>query len=350
MEGSEAIRNRAMDASSDRSGAASHAGQPAYNPASEASVIIPAYSLDRWDELSCAVRSALEQTLPPREVIVAVDNNPDLLKRARESFPGVRVVANRHGPGSSGARNTGADVASGAILAFLDDDAVASPDWLQEHLKGYSAPSVLGVGGDVTPIWRSSAPGWLPEELYWVIGCTYVGMPVEPASIRNPISANMSVRADVFAGAGGFQHKLARLDVDGRAITGTADETEFCIRASRRYPGGQWLYLPAAGVRHVVTPQRATWGYFVDRCRLEGGSKAVLVGLCGQRSGLASERRYVARILPLAVLRELRAAVRRQPYALKRAGVICAGLAITASTYLRARAEMRLGRGERYSS
>jgi glycosyltransferase involved in cell wall biosynthesis len=313
-------------------------------------VIICAYSLDRWDELRTAVRSALEQTHPPREVSVVVDNNPDLLNRAREELHGVRVVANHHRPGLSGARNTGADVSNGSILAFLDDDAVASPRWLQEHLTAYSDPSVLGVGGDVTPIWRSNAPRWLPEELYWVIGCTYVGMPVEPAPIRNPIGANMSIRADVFAAAGGFQHKLGRLDVGGRALTGTADETEFCIRASRRYPDGQWLYRPAASIRHVVTPYRATWRHFVDRCRLEGGSKAVLVGLCGKRSGLASERRYVARVLPLGVLKELRAASHREPYALTRAAAICAGFAITAWTYLRARAEMRLGRGQRYAS
>jgi len=154
----------------------------------------------------------------------------------------------------------------------------------------------------------------------------------------------------VFAGAGGFQHELGRLDMDGKAITGTADETEFCIRASRRYPRGQWRYRPAASVGHVVSPQRATWRHFVDRCRLEGRSKAVVVGLSGQRSGLASERRYVVRILPLAVLRELRAAARREPHAFKRAGAICAGLAITAWTYLRARAAMRLGRGQQYSS
>ena len=215
---------------------------------------------------------------------------------------------------------------------------------------GYSDPSVLGVGGDVTPIWRSDPPRWLPEELYWVIGCTYTGMPVEPAPIRNPIGANMSIRADVFAGAGGFRHELGRLDVGGKAITGTADETEFCIRALQRYPDGQWFYRPAASIRHVVTPHRATWRHFVDRCRLEGGSKAVLVGLRGQRSGLASERSYVMRILPLGVLRELRAAARSEPYALKRAGVICAGFAITTWTYLCARVEMTLGRGQRYSS
>ncbi|HWX46073.1 MAG TPA: glycosyltransferase [Solirubrobacteraceae bacterium] len=316
----------------------------------EASVIICAYTLDRWEELACAVQSVLEQTLPPREVTVVVDNNPELLARASEWFDGVQVVANHHGPGLSGARNTGADVSSGSILAFLDDDGTASPRWLEEHVAGYSDPSVLGVGGDVIPAWRSDPPVWLPRELYWVVGCTYTGLPVEPAPIRNPIGANMSIRADVFAGAGGFQHELGRLDVGGKTITGTADETEFCIRASRHYPDGQWTYRPAASIRHVVTPHRTTWRYFVERCRLEGGSKAVLVGLRGGRSGLASERRYVARILPLGVLRELQAAARGEPCALQRAAAICAGLGITTLTYLRARAELALGGGQRYSS
>jgi GT2 family glycosyltransferase len=316
----------------------------------EASVIICAYSLDRWSELRTAVQSALEQTVTPREVTVVVDNNLELLRRAQDQLTGVNVVANHHGPGLSGARNTGADVSRGKVLAFLDDDAIASSRWLEEHLKGYSDPTVLGVGGEVTPIWYSDAPAWLPQELFWAIGCTYTGMPRDAASIRNPIGANMSIRADVFKAAGGFHQSLGRRDGKGRALTGTADETEFCIRASRQYPGGQWLYRPTASIGHAVSPERTTWGHFVARCRLEGASKAVLVGLSGARSGLASERSYVMRAVPRGVLRELRAAARREPDASKRAATLCAGLAITAWTYLRARAEMRIGRGERYRS
>lgn len=317
---------------------------------SAVSVVICAYTLERWQDLECAVRSALEQTLPPLEVTVVVDNNPELLAKAQAVLDGIRVVANRHGPGLSGARNTGADVSSGSILAFLDDDGIASSRWLSEHVAGYRDANVLGVGGDVTPIWRSPAPAWLPQEFYWVIGCTYTGMPVEVSPIRNPIGANMSIRADVFAGAGGFQQELGRLESGGKATTGTADETEFCIRASAKYPSGRWMYQPEASIGHVVTERRTTWRYFIERCRLEGGSKALLVGLRGQSSGLASERKYVTRVLPRGVLRELRAAVRGDHHALRRAGAICAGLAITAATYVRARAEMALGRGRRYSS
>jgi glucosyl-dolichyl phosphate glucuronosyltransferase len=324
--------------------------QPPSATTAQASVIICAYTLERWDDLREAVHSALSQTVAPLEVCVVVDNNPELLQRAREQLDGVRVAPNHHGPGLSGARNTGADVASGSVLVFLDDDGVASPRWLQEHLSGYADPNVLGVGGEVLPLWRAQRPGWLPEELYWVVGCTYAGMPADEGSIRNPIGANMSIRADVFAGAGGFQHELGRLDVGGRAITGTADETEFCIRASRTYPDGRWMYRPTARIQHVVPAQRVTWRHFVSRCRLEGGSKAVLVGLAGQSDGLASERTYATTVLPGAVVRELSRAARREPYAVRRAGAICAGLAITAWTYLRARAALTLGRGRRYAS
>jgi GT2 family glycosyltransferase len=321
-----------------------------HRPQADASVIICAYTLDRWDDLMGALRSVETQTVRPREVTVVVDNNDALLARLTAEVNGARVVANHHAAGLCGARNTGADLSSGSTLVFLDDDAVASPHWLEQHMAGYTGEDILGVGGAVTPIWRSPAPSWMPAELFWIVGCTYTGLPAEPAPIRNPIGANMSMRAAVYARAGGFQPELGRLDIGGKAITGTADETEFCIRASQHFPAGRWMYRPDASVQHVVSPKRTTVRHFVERCRLEGGSKAVLVGLRGQRSGLASERRYATRVLPRGVLRELAAAARGERQALGRALAVCAALAITATTYARARVEIRFGRGQRYSS
>ena len=56
------------------------------------SVVIPAYSDDRWTQLSEAVASALAQTYPATEIIVAVDHNPGLLSRARRELTGVVVI------------------------------------------------------------------------------------------------------------------------------------------------------------------------------------------------------------------------------------------------------------------
>jgi glycosyltransferase involved in cell wall biosynthesis len=301
------------------------------------SIIICAYTLDRWNELAAAVASAQRQTIEARDVIVVVDNNDALLNRASAAFPRVTVVSNLGTPGLGGARNTGASAAQGAVLAFLDDDAVAEDDWLEQLAPGYTDATVLGVGGFIGPIWPKRAPHWFPPEFNWVVGCTYIGMPERVAVVRNLIGTNMSVRADVVEAVGGFDGALGRLDRPGSQVTGTAEETEFCIKASRIFTAGSWLYRPKAVVNHVVSSERTTWRFFMSRCRLEGSSKARLVGLAGSRSGLASERRYVSSTLPLGVLRGMREASRGDFAGAARAGAIVVGLCLTAASYIRGR-------------
>jgi len=106
------------------------------------------------------------------------------------------------------------------------------------------------------------SPSWFPGEFGWVVGCTYAGMHVRDGRIRNPIGANMSVRADVLRRAGGFTSDLGRrklgFSVSGRARIGgnaeSCEETEFCIRTARLHPGGYWAYRP--GTRACTTPCR----------------------------------------------------------------------------------------------
>jgi hypothetical protein len=159
------------------------------------------------------------------------------------------------------------------------------------------------------------------------------------------------MRREVFTESGGFEIALGRLDLgNGKVVTGTADETEFCIRATRRTPGGRWLYVPEARVHHVVARSRGTWKYFAERCRLEGGSKAVLTTLTGTSKGLASERRYVRSVLPRAVVRDLKAAAGGDGVALRRAASVVAGLTLTVAAYAKGRVAIATGRRARYSS
>jgi GT2 family glycosyltransferase len=297
------------------------------------SVIICAHTAERWQILSRAVQSVRDQTMAPREIILVIDGNEELLRRCEAELEGTIVVANRHPGGLSGGRRTGAEEASAPLLAFLDDDAIADPVWLSEFAVAYNDPQVLGVGGRVDPLWEHAPPHWLPAELYWVIGCTYAGMPETGGRIRNPIGANMSIRADVLKRTGHFAAALGRSN-RGKRVSGTADETEFSIRAVRAYPDGYWAYRPRARVRHAVPASRTTWRYFVARCRLEGTAKAILTGLTGRREGLASERDYIRSVLPRALVRELRTAGHGRWEGLLCAGAIVAGVAITAFTYL----------------
>jgi GT2 family glycosyltransferase len=311
----------------------------------EASIVICAHTLDRWDDLNRAVESVRSQTRAPREILVIVDNNESLRERAAREIDGVTVLANAKEAGLSGGRMTGAECATAQVICFLDDDAAADPHWLEELLDAYEDPAVLGAGGPVEPLWRAPPPPWFPDEFRWVVGCTYAGKHVYDGRIRNPIGANMSVRADVLRHAGGFTSDLGRrklgFSVSGRATFGgkaeSCEETEFCIRAARLHPGGYFAYRPGARVHHAVPVQRMTWSYFVHRCLIEGNAKAVLAGLAGPKDGLGAEGRYVREVLPRAVVNDLTAALRGQTGAARRAGAIIAGLALTAFAYARTR-------------
>ena len=288
------------------------------------SVIICAYTLDRWSDLVAAVGSVREQTLAPSQLIVVTDHNDELLARALEAFPEFTVVASTGPKGLSGARNTGLELSTGQVIAFVDDDAAAHPTWLESLAAGYSADNVLGVGGSIAPLWEHERPGWFPEEFDWVLGCTYRGM-LEGAEVRNLIGANMSFRRDVLATVGGFSSEL------GRTSTGASglgdEETGACIRASQLFPGGVFIYASHARVDHHVPASRTTWRYFRERCYGEGVSKAHLARSVGSRDGLSSERHHAFVTLPLGVGRALRAFVGGDGAGLARAGAIVAGLA-----------------------
>jgi glycosyltransferase involved in cell wall biosynthesis len=297
----------------------------------DVSVVICAYTEDRWDDLSAAIESVREQTSPPLEIIVVADHNPALRDRIRAEMPDVVAIENRYTRGLSGARNSGTVEAKGEVIAFLDDDAVAAPDWLDWLVRGYDDQLVLGVGGVVEPDWLSGRPSWFPEEFDWVVGCAFRGMPERREPVQRIIGANMSIRREVFAAIGGFHSGLGR--VGKRPVAG--EETEFCIRAIQRWPRRYFLYEPKAKVDHRVPASRGCWEYFRSRCYAEGLSKALVSRLVGTGEGLASERSYAFRTLPRGALKGIGDGLfRRDPVGLARAGAIIAGLAVTTSGYL----------------
>jgi GT2 family glycosyltransferase len=297
----------------------------------DVSVVICAYTDARWDPLVAAVEAMAQQAHPPHEVIVVVDHNDGLLVRAADALTSARVLPNEERPGLSGARNTGVRHATGAIVAFLDDDALPDPAWLGTLAAAFDDLAVVGAGGLALPEWVDGPrPRWLPPEMYWVVGCSYVGLPTEVAEIRNPIGANMAFRREALRDAGGFVEGIGRV---GTVPLG-CEETELAIRIRRR-TGGVVLHLPDARVSHRVTASRVTWRYFLLRCWSEGLSKALVARHAGPQAALASERAYAFRTLPLGLARGLRDALGGDAGGLQRAATIVTGLVVTTTGYLR---------------
>jgi glycosyltransferase involved in cell wall biosynthesis len=294
-----------------------------------AAVVICAYTERRWACIEAALQSLRQQTRPPDEVVLVVDHNEPLLERACATFYHVTVVGNAGARGLSGARNTGLAAVSADVVAFLDDDARAEPPWLERLLAGYG-PDVLGVGGAAIPdLADHPRPAWLPEEFDWVIGCSYRGQPTQTTPVRNFIGANMSFRRRSLLDVGGFTDGIGRV---GRTPLG-CEETELCIRLRQRL-GGTLVYEPSARVLHLVPPDRLTFRYFSRRCWHEGLSKALVTRSVGSDQGLATERRYVTRTLPLALVDSSR----EDAADLRRLFVIPFGVALTAMGYARGRA------------
>ena len=293
------------------------------------SVIICAYTLDRWEGLGRAVRSVQAQR-PPPETVVVIDHNPDLLARARSEFSGCQVVENSEGRGLSGARNSGIAAAHGEIAAFMDDDAEAEAGWLAALMAALSQESVIGAGGTISPRWEGGRPTWFPPAFDWVIGCTYEGYPTQPTRVRNVLGCNMAFERSALVSVGGFRRELGRLG----ALPYGVEETELCIRLTAARPESSIMHVPPAVVRHTVPRDRATWRYFRRRCFAEGVSKAILSRMVGRLHALETERRYARSVLPRAAIGSLREAIlRRRPGLVARAAAIVAGLTITAAGY-----------------
>lgn len=308
--------------------------------ASAASVAICAYATNRWYDLKSAVASVVGQLGDDDECVVVVDYNDELLALAETEFASVRsasgravvrVIPNACERGLSGARNTAIAESRGEVVAFLDDDATAGDGWLRRMMAELTEADVFGVGTAANPDWPAGErPGWFPPEFDWVVGCSYRGLPTEPADVRNVFGVAMAFRREVFALAGTFSTDVGRI---GLTPTG-CEETELCIRLRLVRPDVMIKYLPDVAVTHRVTTPRVRPGYFLRRCLGEGRSKARVSRLVGADHALTSERTYVRSVLPRAFARELGRFLRGNFDGLAAAAMMVLGLLLAGGGYV----------------
>lgn len=272
-----------------------------------ASVVIPAFTFDRWEHIVRAVEGVQAQTRPPVELILSIDRNPQLLRACQERWEAtsltvpVRVVANdsgwqprinteansdgvTRGYGGGSARNAGAALATGDVIVTFDDDAWPEPDCLEFLLRPYDDPAVVAVGGKTVPNFETSRPTWFPRTFDWIFGCAYEGLPTDLAPTPRLIGANMSVRSSAFRSLGGF-----------RAVD--FDDLDMCTRLAYEFRDSTILFEPRAIAHHYVPAKRVTWRYFWTRSFLVNRDKVPAFAEMGDAASLAAEISFVVRTL-----------------------------------------------------
>jgi cellulose synthase/poly-beta-1,6-N-acetylglucosamine synthase-like glycosyltransferase len=298
------------------------------------SVIICAYTEHRWLLLEKSVASVESQTMPPVEIIVCIDHNEELLRKCEQHFGRGRpagttpliVLANKYNGHLGSARNTAAEIASGEVLAFLDDDAVADADWLERLIVPYDDPRVAAVGGAPLPVFEEQRPRWFPYEFDWVFGCAYRGLPSTRAPLAHLIGANMSVRRSVLQEIGGFH-------------SDDHDDMDMCHRIT--FAQYEVLYEPLAVIRHFVPATRTTWRYFWRRCYFVNRGKVKAFASMQDAAHLGAELDFVRRTVPKGVSAGIRQVLRGDAYGLVRVGATLVGIVLAGFGYLSGRLQLR---------
>jgi cellulose synthase/poly-beta-1,6-N-acetylglucosamine synthase-like glycosyltransferase len=284
-------------------------------------VIICAYTEERWDLLCKAIESVVGQHQQPDRLVICIDHNERLFERASARWNGsneagfpVHVLANAFDGRLGSARNTGVGVSQEEIIAFLDDDAAAHPDWLKK-IVGDFENDVVAVGGAPHPRFETSRPSWFPLEFDWVFGCTYKGLPTRILPVKHLIGASMAARRDGLVAIGGFH-------------SDNHDDMDMCHRLSHQFPTSRILFDPDATVSHYVPASRVTWAYFWRRCYSVNKGKVLAFHNMGGAANLSAERSFVLKSLRTGARTALRDLLKGRTNELRRLIVSVCGIGL----------------------
>jgi GT2 family glycosyltransferase len=202
-----------------------------------------AASLDR------AVRSVMPQLDAQTHLVIvdngSTDNTADVIATLRSECASIRSVREER-PGISVARNRALAEAPGRFVLFLDDDEMASANWLASYRKFLMSPDATRagcVGGPTVPHHEVPQPDWIEAD-YGFFNL-FLGRQIAPTG-KNPGAGNCAYARRTALALGGFAEDLAR-----------HEDSELSERLRRN--GHEVWWLPDAQVRHMIPAGRFAW-------------------------------------------------------------------------------------------
>jgi len=223
-------------------------------------VSVVVITFNRSKLISPCLESLGKQTYPKDryEVIVVDDGSTDDTAQIAEAH-GVKVVRHAKNRGTPIARNTGLAAVKGEIIAYIDDDAVADPEWLHYLLRpfedpkvtatggqtfaykteylaerylsatGYGNPAPLAFGTSKNPLWRFF--------IYLKDMFVPISIATEPTEVQAVFGLNCAFHISALRTIGGFDERMA-----------FAEDSEISTRL--REQGARIIFEPQAIIHH----------------------------------------------------------------------------------------------------
>jgi len=245
------------------------------------SVVIP--HLNQPQALDRCLSSLAANTVPPDEVIVVDNGSARLPEAICAAHPRVRL-AREGAPGPGPARNTGVALAGGDILAFIDADCIAAPDWIATlRARMAQDPGLMVLGGAVLVAPRD------PDR------------PTALEAYEMVFSYRMDryLRERGFTGAGNLVVRRPAWEAVGPfAGIETAEDVDWCHRATR------------AGIAIVHEPRLRVWHPARPRLDelLDKSDRIAAQAWAGLRQRPAGRLRFAGRALAMLAMPAVEAA------------------------------------------
>ena len=231
---------------------------------------------DRYDWLNEAIESLMQQNIAPESFeLLVMDTSPDpdvahvtAINQNRLAI----IWRNQSSATLSQARNVAAQLCRAPIIAFMDDDALAEPDWVSNLLDIFSRlPDLAAVGGRVDPIWECAMPAWMPDNLLDHFSILNLGSGErELASHEWLCGTNIAFRTESLLSVSGFREDLGRRP--GTLLSN--EELAVCRRLSDS--GNAVYYSAKVRVRHRVPASRCTQEWMRNRIAWQALSDVVM--------------------------------------------------------------------------
>jgi glycosyltransferase involved in cell wall biosynthesis len=228
-------------------------------------------TFNRSNLLEQCLRSLVDQTLEKNryEVIIVDNNSSDTTSELAQVFLTQPINAKyvlETQQGLSFARNTGWKCAIGDYIAYIDDDAIAAPDWLAVMAQFITQHSQIQVfGGPYDAYTLTELPHWFPPEY----GVHSLGNCDRPIQLGEEWlhGSNMVFRKDIFEKFGGFDETLG---MKGKQVA-YMEEVDFLLRLEKR--GVAIYYVHNMTMRHLIADYKMSLKWLLT-AMYKGGKSA----------------------------------------------------------------------------